>query len=102
MDESGAIKKGTTQIGEVRRPLGAVSKVTKANNIVFFSDGCDYIIDRRDPIAADIIKMVERAKLKTKMYLHKGTYRIRAWVVPEKSTDDNNNAANPFGRQGRP
>ena len=100
MDESGAIKKGTTQIGEVRRPLAAVSKVTKANNIVFFSDGCDYIIDRRDPLAAEIIKMVERAKLKTKMYLHKGTYRIRAWVVPTKSSEDNGNAANPFGRQG--
>ena len=99
MTELGDINKGTTQVGEVRRPLAAVSKITKANNIAFFSEGCDWILDRKDPITDGILKLVAKVKLKTRMYQHKGTYRIRAWIIPEG--DDTGRAADLFGRQGR-
>ena len=56
MTEGGVIKKGTTQIGEVKRPLAAVSDMTAANQIVFFCEGEDWIIDKRDPVAAAIVK----------------------------------------------
>ena len=82
MTENGKIAEGTTQVGEVRRPLAAVSKITKAGQIAFFSQGEDWLIDKRDPVALEIIKLVQKAKRKTRMYEHKGTYRIRAWMIP--------------------
>ena len=101
MTESGDIAKGTTQVGEVRRPLAAVSKITKANNIVFFAEGNDWIVDRRDPLAQELIKLVEKVKSKTKLYQHKGTYRMRAWMLPaENNSGSNGRHAAPFGRQG--
>ena len=93
MTESGEIARGKTQVGEVRRPLAAVSKITAANNIAFFCQDEDWIIDRRDPVAAQLVKLVREAKLKTKMYQQKGTYRMRAWLVPPKGEA-------PFGRPG--
>ena len=102
LGETGSISKGTTQVGEVRRPLAAVSRITAANNIGFFCQDEDWIIDKRDPVAAEIIKLVQKAKMKTKMYQHKGTYRIRAWLVPENvKKEDLAKRASPFGRQGR-
>ena len=93
------MNRGTTQIGEVRRPLAAVSKITEANNIAFFSKGEDWIIDKSDELADAILKLVRQVKKKTKMYQHKGTYRMRAWLIPEgqKAIGDNG----PFGRPGR-
>ena len=99
MTENGKIAEGTTQVGEVRRPLAAVSKITKAGQIAFFSQGEDWLIDKRDPVALEIIKLVQKAKRKTRMYEHKGTYRIRAWMIPGTTNDENNGPA-PFGRQG--
>ena len=95
----GLVNRGTTQIGDVRRPLAAVSKITEANNIAFFSTDEDWIIDKRDEVAQKILELVRQAKLKTKMYQHKGTYRMRAWLIPEgqKAIGDNG----PFGRPGR-
>ena len=93
MTESGEIARGKTQVGEVRRPLAAVSKITAANNIAFFCQDEDWIIDRRDPVAAQIVELVKQAKMKTKMYQQKGTYRMRAWLVPPKREV-------PFGRPG--
>ena len=102
MTESGDIAKGTTQVGEVRRPLAAVSRITAANNIAFFCQDEDWILDRRDPAAAEIVKLIQRATMKTRMYQHKGTYRMRAWLVPEgKKKEDLIKNAGPFGRQGR-
>ena len=64
MTEHGEVAKGTTQVGEVRRPLAAVSNLTKkGQKIAFFCDGHDWIIDRRDPVAEEIVKMVQKAKL---------------------------------------
>ena len=81
--------------------MAAVSKITGANNIVFFCQDEDWIVDRRDPIAAELVRLVQRAKMKTKMYLHKGTYRMRAWLVPENMTrEEVMKRASPFGRQG--
>ena len=100
MTESGTINKGTTQVGEVRRPLAAVSKITANNNICFFSEGCDWIIDKRDPIASELLKLVSKAKLKTKMYQQRGTYRIRAWILPANAAKSNGSDAGLFGRQG--
>ena len=94
MVESGGLARGTTQIGDVKRPLAAVSKITKANNIAFFSQGQDWIIDCKDPVAQKILELVKRATLKTKMYEHKGTYRMRAWLVPQGAN------AGLFGRPG--
>ena len=96
MVESGAVKKGKTQVGEVRRLLAAVSQLTKdQKNIVFFCEDEDWIIDRRDPIAQEIIKLVQKAKLKTKVHEHKGTYRMRARLIPENAAEEPT-----FGRQG--
>ena len=98
MTETGEVARGTTQIGEVKRPLAAVSRITKANNFVFFSDGADYIIDRRDELAESILQLVKKAQKKTKLYQHKGTYRMRAWLIPDSHSSQG--AASPFGRQG--
>ena len=98
MTESGSIAQGTTQVGEVRRPLAAVSKITKADKIVCFSEGEDWIIDKKDEVAAEILALVRRAKKKTKLYEHKGTYRMRAWMLPGDKAK--NGPASPFGRQG--
>ena len=79
-----------------------MSRITAANNIGFFCQDEDWIIDKRDPVAAEIIKLVQKATMKTKMYQHKGTYRIRAWLVPENvKKEDLAKKARPFGRQGR-
>ena len=64
---------------------------------VFFCEGHDWIIDRRDPVAQELIRLVQEAKLKTKMHEHKGTYRMRAWLIPENAAEE---PTNPFGRQG--
>ena len=106
MTESGVMKKGTTQIGDVKRPLAAVSDMTAAQQIVFFCEGEDWIIDRKDPVAAQMVELARKAQRKTRMYQHKGTYRVRAWMVPgtedesEKVLPKGKAAAAPFGRQG--
>ena len=100
MLESGAVNKGKTQIGDVRRPLAAVSQLTKdARNIVFFSEGEDWIIPRSGPIADEILRLVKSipAQEKIQMHAHKGTYRMRAWIVPE--TAPAKRPSRPFGRQ---
>ena len=51
--------KGTTQVGKVRRPLAAVSKITKAKKIGFFCEDEDWIIDRTDPLADHVINLVK-------------------------------------------
>ena len=48
----------------------------------------------KDPIAQKILGLIEKVRLKTKMYEHKGTYRMRAWLVPP------NTDAGLFGRPG--
>ena len=106
MTESGTIKRGKTQVGEVQRPLAAVSEITKAQQIAFFCEGEDWLIDRRDPLAQKIIDLVQKAKLKQKIYEHKGTYRMRAWMIPgDEEPIEGTGAAkrndSPFGRQGR-
>ena len=100
MTENGKVGEGTTQIGDVRRLLAAVSKITKAGQIAFFSQGEDWLIDKKDPIALEILNLVRKAKRKTKLYEHKGTYRLRAWMIPGNQTDDSNVSTGPFGRQG--
>ena len=104
MTETGAIKKGHTQVGEVKRPLAAVSSLTKANQIAFFCQGHDWIIDRRDPLADKIVKLVEQVKEKTAMYEHRGTYRMRAWMLPGEEGEHDaakpKNGTRPFGRPG--
>ena len=105
MTEHGAISNTTSRVGAVRRPLAAVSKITKANNFVFFSQGCDCIIDCKDEVAGEILKLIKKAKLKTKLHEHKGTYRMRAWLIPEERKESHGSAAcnkevRPFGRQG--
>ena len=80
--------------------------MTAANQIVFFCDGEDWVIDRRDPVAAEMVRLAQRAQQKTKMYQQKGTYRVRAWMVPggeeeeKKSQPKGKAAKTPFGRQG--
>ena len=98
MVESGAVKRCKTQVGEVRRPLAAVSQMTKdQKNIVFFCEGEDWIVPRSDPLADEVIKLVRRIADKTKMHEHRGTYRMRAWMIPEKVSAK---SLSTFGRQG--
>ena len=107
MNEAGEIKKGNTQVGDVRRPLAAVSELTKNNQIGFFCKDEDWLLDRRDPLVPAIIRLVQQVQNKTKMYEHRGTYRIRAWMIPgedgeQRSTINNGKKDSaPFGRQGR-
>ena len=105
MTEGGVVKKGTTQVGEVKRPLAAVSDMTAANQIVFFCQDEDWVIDRRDPVADQMIKLAQKANEKTRMYQHKGTYRLRAWMVPGGEPEEEGSQpkvkAAPFGRQGK-
>ena len=88
----------------MKRPLAAVSDMTKANQIVFFCEGEDWIIDRRDPLAEELIKIVQRVRRRTRMYEHKGTYRVRAWMIPGEDSEDDaaksKGSGRPFGRQG--
>ena len=104
MTEDGTVNRGTTQIGSVQRPLTAVSKISEAGNMSIFCDangGSDYIINLKDPVAQEILKLVAQAKRKTKIYKHRGTYRMRAWVVPEGAAGDRIiSQAAPFVRQG--
>ena len=99
MTEHGDVASGTTQIGAVKRPLAAVSNITKGKvkKIAFFCEDEDCIIDRRDPVAEEILRLVRSAKLKTKVHEHKGTYRMRAWLMPPKV---NKAGEAPFRRQG--
>ena len=104
MTEHGDLSRGTTQIGKVRRPLAAVSNMTKrAKKIVLFCENDDWAIDRKDPIAAQIMELVAKAKLKTKIHEHRGTYRMRAWLIPEGPAGDKIIAkASPLsGREAR-
>ena len=78
--------------------MAAVSKITKAGQIAFFSEGEDWLIDKKDKLAAEILELVRRVKRKTKVYEHKGTYRMRAWMLPGDKAK--NGSAAPFGRQG--
>ena len=104
MTETGTIKQNRTQVGEVRRPLQAVSELSKANQITFFCQDEDWIIDRRDPVADQLVALVRKAKAKTRMYEHRGTYRMRAWMIPGDGTQEeaakSKGSVRPFGRQG--
>ena len=100
MTDSGTIAKGTTQAGDVRTPLAAVSKITKAGQIAFFSEGEDWLIDKRDELAQRILELVRKVKRKTKLYEHKGTYRMRAWLLPPGNANEGGIQQAPFGRQG--
>ena len=77
--------------------LAAVSDMTAANQIVFFCEGEDWVIDRKDPVAKEMVRLAQKAKENTRMYQHKGTYRIRAWLVPE-GHKGNDKSSIPFGR----
>ena len=66
-------------------------------NIVFFCEDEDWIIPRSDPITDEIIRLVKKAKDKTQMHAHRGTYRMRAWMIPEEVPAK---SFRPFGRQG--
>ena len=69
----------------------------RGNKIVLFCEDDDWAIDRRDPNADQIMELVKKVKMKTKIHEHKGTYRMRAWLIP-KGTDAPRPDA-PFGRQ---
>ena len=62
MNEDGKINRGVTQ--EVRRPLAAVSSLTENDKMVFFCSGDDWIIDRQDKLADQILQLVRRATKK--------------------------------------
>ena len=101
MTDTGGISSGTTQIGEVQRPLAAVSKISKAGNMTIFNEDENWIIDGRDPLAEKILELVRKVKRKTQIYEHRGTYRMRAWLIPEGPAGDKVVAkAAPFVRQG--
>ena len=86
----------------MRRPLAAVSKITKAGQIAFFSEGEDWLIDKKDEVAAEILELVRKATKKTKLYEHKGTYRMRVWMLAGDKDRKQPGARgkHPFGRQG--
>ena len=71
----------------------------RAKKIVLFCEDDDWAIDRRDLIAAQIMELVSKAKMKTKIHEHRGTYRMRAWLVPPGTTSKTAEPDAPFGRQ---
>ena len=95
MTENGKVARATTQVGDVKRPLAAVSKITAAGNFAFFSPEENCLIDSRDPVAQKILKLIQSLKKKTTIYERKGTYRMRAWMMPASQ-----GSGAPFGRQG--
>ena len=101
MNEAGVIETKKTQVGEVRRPLAAVSEYSKDRKVCFFCEEENWIINRDDPLAEKLLKIVRRIKKKVMMHEHKGTYRVRAWLLPSENVEDNRKGnANPFGWQG--
>ena len=81
--------------------MAAVSKITKAGQVAFFSQGEDWLLDKRDPVVEEILRLVKLVKKKTKLYEHKGTYRMRAWLLPGNHSEENRaGSESPFGRQG--
>ena len=59
------------------------------------------LLDKTDPLVQEVLRRVRMVKRKTKLYEHKGTYRMRAWLLP--GNDDGRKGVreeNPFGRQG--
>ena len=58
------------------------------------------MINKKDPLAEELLKIVRKIKAKTKLHEVKGTYRMRAWMVPAKK-NDKDSSADLFGRQGR-
>ena len=58
------------------------------------------VSNMKDDLADEIINLVRRAKKKTKVHKHKGTYRMRAWLVPEGKGTTGGGSSRPFGRQG--
>ena len=75
-----------------------MSKISKAGNATIFSEGEDWIMDKRDPIVQEILSLVQKVQKKTKLYEHRGTYRMRAWMLPENSPAK---GSRPFGRPGK-
>ena len=58
------------------------------------------MINKKDPLAEELLKVMLKIKAKTRFHEVKGTYRMRAWMVPPKS-DKKEASADLFGRQGR-
>ena len=65
MTEDGKVAEGKTQVEEVRRPPAAVSKITKAGPIAFFSEEEDWLIDKRDELAQEVLRRVRKVKKET-------------------------------------
>ena len=57
-------------------------------------------MNQRDELVKEIIDLARWAKKKTKVHKHKGTYRMRAWLVPEGKGTTGGGSSRPFGRQG--
>ena len=58
-------------------------------------------MDLQDPVAQQILDLVSKVKKKARMYKHRGTYRMRAWVIPEGAAGDRiTSQVAPFVRQG--
>ena len=79
--------------------MAAVSKITEAGNIAFFAEDENWLINMKDDVANENLELVRKAKKKTKVHKHRGTYRMRAWLIPEGGTTKKSNGR-PFGRQG--
>ena len=62
---------------------------------MLFCEDDDWAIDRRGPIANQIMDLAKQVKM-TKIHEHKGTYRMRAWLIPKGAAAD---PATPFGGQ---
>ena len=86
MTEIGSAAKGNTQVGEVKRPLAAVSKISEAGNIALFAEGENWIINRKDDLAEEILELVRRAKKKTKIHKHKGIVQEHkeSFIIPSE------------------
>ena len=63
------------------------------------SRAADWLLDKKDPIVQQILSLVRKVKRKTQLYEHKGTYRLRAWMIPGNQNGNEVSTA-PFGRQG--
>ena len=84
-----------TEAGRVAKGTAAVSKIIAAGNFAFFSSEENCLIDSRDQLAQKVLKMIQQIKKRTTIYEHKGTYRMRAWMMPAGQ-----GSGAPFGRQG--
>ena len=93
--ETGILGRMTFQDAPVRKPLGAVSGITRKGNLVMFDCKGSFTVPSNAPEVEEIRRLVARAKDRITLEEKKGVYVMPIWVQTDPKAD-----ATVFGRQG--